>query len=156
MTRRGSRSVALAYGSGSLDINVPADATVVLPRRRAHAPDPLDSLRIAVNRPVAGPPLRDLLKPGQRVAISVCDITRPQPRPLKLAALMEVLDGVVATRRRRAHRHRHPSGASTEAERRADARARASLAPWRVVDHDARDDASARRTSGCSGACRSG
>ena len=45
--------------------------------------------------PVAGPPLRDLARPGQRVAISVCDITRPQPRPLMLAAIMEVLDGIV-------------------------------------------------------------
>ena len=35
MTGRGTRSVALAYGSGSLNIDVPADATVVLPRHQA-------------------------------------------------------------------------------------------------------------------------
>ena len=140
MTGRGTRSVAIAYGSGSLDIDVPADATVVLPRHRSPAADPLGALRAAINAPVAGPPLRELVRPGQRVAISVCDITRPQPRPLQLAALAEVLDGVIRDRgRRRPHRHRHPSG-KHRARAARDARSDV-LAQWRVVDHDARDEA---------------
>jgi nickel-dependent lactate racemase len=35
---------------------------------------------IALRQPVAGPPLRELVQPGQTVAISMCDGTRPQPR----------------------------------------------------------------------------
>ena len=53
------------------------------------------ALRTAIAEPVAGPPLREIARPGQRVAISVCDITRPQPRPLMLRAIMEALDGII-------------------------------------------------------------
>ena len=141
MTGRGIRSVAIAYGNGSLDIDVPADATVVIPRHRAPAPDPLGALRTAITNPVAGPPLRELVQPGQRVAIAVCDITRPQPRPLQLAALAEVLDGVVRDEDVVVLIATGTHRASTDAER------LAMLGPevlgrWRVVDHDARDAAS--------------
>jgi lactate racemase len=141
MTGRGTRSVSLAYGSGSLDIEVPADATVVLPRHQAHAHDPLGALRAAINRPVAGPALRALVRPGQRVAISVCDITRPQPRPLQLAVLMEALDGIVRDEDVVVLIATGTHRASTEAER-LEMLGPAALARWRVVDHDARDDAS--------------
>jgi lactate racemase len=141
MTGRGTQSVALAYGSGSLDIEVPADATVVLPRHQPHARDPLDALRIAINRPIAGPALRDLVRPGQRVAISVCDITRPQPRRLQLAALGEVLDGVVRDEDVVVLVATGTHRASTDAER-LEMMGPEVLARWRVVDHDARDHAS--------------
>lgn len=45
--------------------------------------------------PVAGPSLAAIIRPGQRVAISVCDITRPQPRAEMLQVILEVLDGVI-------------------------------------------------------------
>jgi nickel-dependent lactate racemase len=141
MTGRGTRSVALAYGSGSLAIDVPDDATVVLPRHRPHAPDPLGTLRAAIDRPVAGPPLRDLVHVGQRVAISVCDITRPQPRHLQLAALSEVLDGIVRDEDVVVLVATGTHRASTEAER-LEMLGPEVLARWRVVDHDARDDGS--------------
>ena len=129
----------LAYGSGSLDIDVPADATVVLPRHRRARRDPLGALRAAISRPVAGPPLRELVRPGQRVAISVCDITRPQPRRCMLAALLEMLDGVIRDEDVVVLIATGTHRASTDAERLRDARRRRAR-PWRVVDHDARDD----------------
>jgi lactate racemase len=89
--------VELAYGDEGLTIDVPADrTTVVTPQHRTAATDPLAVLREALVRPVAGRPLRELVQRGQTVAISVCDITRPQPRPLMLRAILEALDGIIA------------------------------------------------------------
>ncbi len=134
--------VELAYGSTGMSVRLPnAATTVITPRPREAAPDPLATLRDAIERPVAGPRLRDLVRRGQRVAISVSDVTRPQPRPVMLRALMEVLDGVIrpadvvvliATGTHRG---------STTAERR-EMLGDDVLDAWRVVDHDARDRAS--------------
>ena len=39
-------------------------------------------------------PLRELVKPGQTIGISVCDITRAQPRQLMLEALFAEMPDV--------------------------------------------------------------
>lgn len=89
-------NVRLAYGSTGLEVALPRDrTTVVTPRHRPAAVDTLETVRGALRRPVVGRPLRDLARPGQRVAISVCDITRPQPRPVMLRAILEELDGII-------------------------------------------------------------
>ena len=140
--RRNDRvTVDLAYGSSGLAIELPSDATTVIrPRPRAAAADPAAALRRAVAEPVSGPPLREIARPGQRVAISVCDITRPQPRPLMLRAIMEALDGIIRPEDVVVLIATGTHRASTTDERRAmlgdDV-----LAQWRVEDHDARDDA---------------
>lgn len=88
--------LALAYGSNGLDVEVPADrTTVVRPRHRPPVANPVSALQEALRKPVAGASLRRLARPGQRVAISVCDITRPQPRALMLEAILAELDGLV-------------------------------------------------------------
>ena len=51
-------------------------------------------LRAALRQPVAGLPLRERVRPGQTVAISACDGTRPQPRHLMIPAILEELDGI--------------------------------------------------------------
>ena len=88
--------VWLAYGEDGLRVELPDDrTTVVQPVHAQPAPDPTEALRRAMREPVAGPPLRDLAKAGQRVAISMCDGTRPQPRHLMIPAVLEELDGIV-------------------------------------------------------------
>lgn len=87
--------VEIAYGDGQLAVDVPADADVLRPRHRAAATDPAAELRRALRAPVSGPPLRQLVRPGSRVAISVCDVTRPQPREPMLRAIMAELSGIV-------------------------------------------------------------
>jgi nickel-dependent lactate racemase len=85
--------LTLAYGSVGLQVEVPVDrTTVVRPRHRAGVAQPLETIQDALRRPVAGARLRDLARSGQRVAISVCDITRPQPRRLMLEAILAELD----------------------------------------------------------------
>lgn len=72
-----------------------ARTTVVTPQPQAAAPDEAAELRRTLQTPVAGPRLRDLVRAGDTVAVSVCDITRPQPREPMIRALLEELDGVV-------------------------------------------------------------
>ncbi len=73
--------VDLAYGRHGLPITLPADRTsVVAPAHHPAAADEAAALRDALRSPVAGPPLRSVVRPGQRIAVSICDVTRPQPR----------------------------------------------------------------------------
>ncbi len=88
--------VVLRYGREDLQIEAPDGAMVVLPREIAAAPDPDRALDAALRSPVDGPRLRDLVGRGDRVAISVCDGTRPQPRRAMLAAIERELDGIMA------------------------------------------------------------
>jgi nickel-dependent lactate racemase len=86
----------LAYGDTGLWLDVPEErTTIVTPSHRPAAPDPRAALRAALRRPVAGPPLRERVTRGRTVAISACDITRPQPRQLMIPAVLEELDGIV-------------------------------------------------------------
>ena len=57
--------------------------------------DELGAVRDALRSPVEGPALRDSLRAGRRVAIAVCDGTRPQPRRPMLAAVLEEIAGTV-------------------------------------------------------------
>src|SRR3954447_18639813 len=88
--------VRLAYGEQGLDVDLPADrTTVVEPTFIEAPPDQTGLLRTALRQPVSGPPLRELVQPGQTVAISMCDGTRPQPRDLMIPAVLEELAGIV-------------------------------------------------------------
>ncbi len=132
--------VGLAYGDGRLAVDLPAGAelTVVEPTFQPRVADPSAALHAALRQPVAGPPLRDVVQPGQTVAISMCDGTRAQPRHLMIPAVLEELEGVVRLEdvtvlvATGTHRGNSP------------AELRAMLGDVvdqvRVVNHDARDD----------------
>jgi lactate racemase len=129
--------VRLAYGAGGLEVELPEErTTVVEPEFHAGAQDERAVLRAALAAPVAGPPLSALARPGAKVAISMCDGTRPQPRDKMIPAVLEALGvpdaDVVILVATGTHR------ANTEAE------IRAMLGDEvvdrvRVVNHDARD-----------------
>jgi len=89
--------VELQYGADGLRVEGLPDArtTVVNPSHLPGVEDEYAVVREAIRRPVAGPPLRELLRPGQTVAISVCDGTRPQPREVVVPAILDELDGIV-------------------------------------------------------------
>jgi nickel-dependent lactate racemase len=139
----GRRRVDLAYGRDGLAIELPAErTTVITPASQPAALNEAETLRRALRQPVSGPVLRTLVWPGQRVAISICDVTRPQPREAMIRSILDELDGrvrpddvtlLVATGTHRA---------CTAAELRA--MLGAELATMRVVNHDARDPASLR------------
>jgi lactate racemase len=135
--------VRLAYGSRGLEVDLPADRTVVVePRFVPAVPDEPAELRRALAEPLGGARrLRDTVRPGQQVAISICDVTRPQPREPMVKAVLAELAGIVdpadvvllvAT-----GTHRACTPAELEAML-----GRELLDACEVVNHDARDDAS--------------
>jgi nickel-dependent lactate racemase len=87
--------VELAYGGGALPVELPADrTTVVVPTHPPAASDQRAVVHAALRSTVAGLPLREVVRPGQAVAISICDGTRPQPRRIVVPAILDELDGV--------------------------------------------------------------
>jgi lactate racemase len=131
----------LDYGSEGLTVELPGERTTVIePAPVPAAPNPLETLGKAIAAPIGKPPLRTLLKPGQRIGISLCDITRAQPRQLMLEALFKQMPGVrredvtifIAT-------GTHRRNTAAEIERMIGAEFARSC---RVVCHDARDSAS--------------
>ncbi|HTN79626.1 MAG TPA: lactate racemase domain-containing protein, partial [Acidimicrobiales bacterium] len=90
--------VHLAYGETGIDIDVPAERTVVVtPEQLTPVSDERAALLAALRHPTVGLPLRDRVHRGQTVAISMCDGTRPQPRHVMIPAILDELDGIVHT-----------------------------------------------------------
>ena len=87
----------LDYGTDGLEVDLPDErVTVIEPVFRPAVPDAHEALLKALRAPIGRPPLRDIVRPGQRVAISVCDITRAQPRAEMVRALFEEMPGIRA------------------------------------------------------------
>jgi nickel-dependent lactate racemase len=95
--------VRLAYGKAGLEVSLPddLDVTIVEPNYVAALPDPQAALKQALRQPigqhprgVGSPPLRELVRAGDRVGIVFCDITRPAPSHLMVPAVLEELSHV--------------------------------------------------------------
>jgi nickel-dependent lactate racemase len=130
--------VRLDYGSAGLEVDVPADrATVIQPAFRPALADPQAALTAALRKPLRRPPLRDIVRPGMKIAISVCDITRAQPRREMLEAMFAEMPEVapddvtilIAT-----GTHRVNTPAEHEQMLGPDIARR-----YRIVNHDSRD-----------------
>jgi len=130
--------VRLEYGVDGLDVDLPDDrVTLIEPVFRPAVADTHAALVAALRAPIDAPPLREITARGGRVAVSVCDITRAQPRREMLEALFEEMPGVrarditilVAT-----GTHRCNTPAELEAMFGADIARR-----YRIVNHDCRD-----------------
>lgn len=89
--------IRLDYGIEGLEVDLPDErVTIIEPLPRASVPDPRAALTAALRAPLGRPPLRELVRRGQTVAISVCDVTRAQPRRETLEALFEEMPDVRA------------------------------------------------------------
>lgn len=106
--------VRLAYGRDGLEVDLPDDRTTVIePTYVPGLPDAEGAIMTALRNPIGTSPLRQLVKPIQSVAISVCDITRPMPSKILLPLLLGELRHVpsenitilVATGTHRANTH---------------------------------------------------
>jgi nickel-dependent lactate racemase len=136
--------VRLDYGTGGLEVDLPDDRTTVIePAYPKGVADPMAALRRALAEPIGSPKLSELTRESARVAISVCDGTRAQPREKMLSALFEAMPRVrpedvvilVAT-------GTHRANTREELERMLGS---GIPARYRVVNHDARDRSSLAR-----------
>jgi len=90
--------VRLAYGREGLTVRLPRDRTTVIqPTYVPGLPDQLGALQAALRNPMGTKPLRQLVQPGQTIAISVCDITRPMPSRVVLPAVLAELGHIPST-----------------------------------------------------------
>lgn len=72
--------VHLQYGADGLDADIPGgNVTVLAPRFVEGLPDEAAAFTAAVRAPIEAPPLCEIVRPGERVAIVIPDITRPLP-----------------------------------------------------------------------------
>ena len=83
----------LAYGKGSLGLDLPDDAavTVVEPAYVPGLPDQAAAVRASLAAPIAAQPLAQLVRPGMRVGVIFSDITRATPHEVILPPILDAL-----------------------------------------------------------------
>ncbi len=89
-------TVRLAYGKERLPVELPEDihVDVLEPRFVSGPADQTGAVRAALRQPIGSRPLRDLVRPGDRVGIVFSDITRPTPYDVILPAIFAELSHV--------------------------------------------------------------
>jgi nickel-dependent lactate racemase len=88
------RTVPIAYGKGSLELQLDpalAEFQVIRPAHKPPAPDPQALFHHNCRHPIASPALRELISPGDRVVIVTSDGTRPVPNQQLIPWLLEAL-----------------------------------------------------------------
>lgn len=87
--------VNLAYGQGHLSIDLPEDRlTVIEPTRTPGLRDERGAFAAALADPIESKPLRNRIRPGDRVAVLFTDITRATPNERLIPWLLAELDHV--------------------------------------------------------------
>jgi len=87
--------VQLAYGQGHLPVVLPDDRTTVIkPAHRPGLADERAAVTAALDQPIAARPLREWIKPGDRVCITFTDLTRATPNDRLIPWLLDYLSGV--------------------------------------------------------------
>jgi nickel-dependent lactate racemase len=130
--------VHLQYGREGLEVEIPGrEVTVIEPRFVPGLPDEALAFRDAVRAPVGSPPLREVVKGGDRVAVVIPDLTRPLPSdrllPWLFAELAHVPDDrFTIVNGTGSHRANTP-------EELASMVGREVLGRYRVVNHTAHD-----------------
>jgi len=85
--------ITLAYGHASKELLVPKENLIGIfpPKDVAEPIDEARTLANALEKPIGTPKLREIPKPGQKVAIVTSDLTRPCPSARILPAVIEEL-----------------------------------------------------------------
>src|SRR5436309_1492535 len=87
--------VNLAYGQGHLTVDLPkGQTTVIEPAHTQGLPDERAALVTALDHPIGARPLREWIKPQDRLCITFTDLTRATPNHRLIPWLLEYLDGV--------------------------------------------------------------
>jgi nickel-dependent lactate racemase len=130
--------VHLQYGRDGLVVDVPGSrVSVIEPRFVPGLRDERAAFLEAVREPIGAPPLRETVKPSERLAVVIPDLTRPLPSDRLLPWLFAELDHVppervVIVNGTGSHR-------ANTLEELAAMVGRGILARYRVVNHTAHD-----------------
>src|SRR5438105_3378366 len=87
--------VQLAYGKGHLAVELPEEVTTVI--EPTHVPGLADERKAvleALANPIGAQPLREWIKPGDKVCVLFTDITRATPNERLIPWLLEYLADV--------------------------------------------------------------
>jgi nickel-dependent lactate racemase len=83
--------VDLAFGRGTLPVNVPDRAEVSVIRKAPRPKLGADAIARALAAPIGSPPLAELVRGRSSACILICDITRPVPNHLFLRPMIELM-----------------------------------------------------------------
>lgn len=87
--------ITLPYGNTDLAVEVPGrNVRVIEPTFTAGLPDEAAAFQQAARTPIGRPPLREVVKPGERLAVVIPDGTRPLPSDRLLPWLFAELSHV--------------------------------------------------------------
>jgi nickel-dependent lactate racemase len=87
--------IKLAYGRKGLTVNLPDERTTVIePLYAEGLPDEKEAVKRALENPIDSPPLASFDSKEKRIAIAVCDVTRPMPSRVVLPEILEQLEDV--------------------------------------------------------------
>ena len=88
-------SAHLAYGKTGYDLDIPKKFDVIEPEFMEEISDPTNSINEALINPINSQPLRQLLEGKKDIAISVCDITRAQPRKIVIETIVNHIKDII-------------------------------------------------------------
>ena len=84
--------INLAYGQGYLPVDLPDGRTTVIePAFRPGLPDERAAVVAALEQPISAKPLRQWIKPRDRVCITFTDLTRATPNDRLIPWLLDFL-----------------------------------------------------------------
>ena len=89
------RDFRLKYGKTELTFSIPEDQLIceVLGKEYPPLTDPVEAVKLAIAKPIDAPPLREIFRPGEKVVITVSDITRAWQRmDLVLPAILDEIN----------------------------------------------------------------
>jgi nickel-dependent lactate racemase len=132
--------VQLAYGEGWLPVELPADRTTVIePAHNPGLPDEKGAVLAALAQPIGARPLREWIRPGDRVCIAFTDLTRATPNHRLIPWLLEHLADVPPDRITLLNQlGTHRPNTRAELERLLSPEV---VARYRVLNHEAENEA---------------
>lgn len=84
----------LLYGQTGMDIEVPDHSFIVEPKDLPAMENEVEAIKQALRNPIGTPPLKEMVKATDTVAIIISDITRPTPNHILVPMLIEELNHV--------------------------------------------------------------
>ncbi|RYD78067.1 MAG: nickel-dependent lactate racemase, partial [Verrucomicrobiaceae bacterium] len=90
--------VSIAYGRGTLDVDLPEGTTVIEPMHQAGLSDERTAVLAALDQPVSAAPLRSQITSATRICIVHTDITRATPNDRLIPWVLRYLEAAGASR----------------------------------------------------------